>query len=100
MAVYVDDAAIESKGKKRFHMSADTLQELHQFAESIGIKRCWYHRGARHPHYDITTEQREDAIKAGAQPVQVRQLVAVAKRMDCGKGDRMTSIGSEGASRT
>ena len=82
MATYVDNAAIEWRGKKRHHMTADTLAELHHFAESIGVKRCWYHRGARHPHYDITTEQREDAIHAGALPIGSRELLAIAKGID------------------
>ncbi|WP_432263374.1 DUF4031 domain-containing protein [Cupriavidus sp. TMH.W2] len=63
-------------------MTADTLAELHQFAESIGVKRCWYHRGARHPHYDITTDQREHAIQAGALSIGSRELLVIAKGID------------------
>lgn len=43
--IYVDDAGIMWKGKLRYHMTADTRAELHEFAESIGVKRCWYHKG-------------------------------------------------------
>ncbi|WP_244797461.1 DUF4031 domain-containing protein [Caballeronia grimmiae] len=81
MTAYVDDAAIMYKGKLRYHMTADTLGELHDFAHQIGVNRCWFHRGARHPHYDITTEQREAALKAGAHEVTARELLSAAKRL-------------------
>ena len=52
------------------------LKELHTFAEGMGLKRCWFHVGRRHPHYDLTTiEKRIDAIVAGARPVETRKLV-------------------------
>lgn len=36
------------------HMVADSLNELHYFASSIGLNRCWF-SGTRkgHPHYDL-----------------------------------------------
>ena len=81
MAVYVDDAGIVWKGKPRFHLIADTIAELHEFTASIGIKRCWYHSGTRFPHYDITAEQRKNAIEAGAAAVSDRELVVIAKKI-------------------
>lgn len=80
MAVYVDQAGIEWRGKKRHHMAADTVAELHDFAEQLGINRCWFHRGARHPHYDVTDQQRDMAISAGALAVNSRALLAAAKQ--------------------
>jgi len=80
MTVYVDDAGIEWHGHPRFHMSADTLDELHMFAVSIGVKRCWYHRGTRHPHFDITAAQREAALLVGARAVDQRTLLTIGKR--------------------
>jgi len=49
------------------HMWADTVEELHKFAESISIKRCWFH-GVRkgHPHYGLTLRKRSLAITNGA----------------------------------
>jgi hypothetical protein len=79
--VYVDDAAILYRGKKRYHMTADTLVELHAFAASVDINACWFHRGARHPHYDITDPQREAAVRAGATEVTSRELVRIASRL-------------------
>lgn len=52
---------------------------LHAFAEQIGVRRCWYHAGSRFQHYDITAEQRDRAIQAGAHPVTYRSLPAALK---------------------
>lgn len=79
MAVYVDDAAILWKGKARYHLAADDLDELHAFAKAVGINRCWFHRTRRRPHYDITGPQREAALEAGAQAVTARELVLILK---------------------
>lgn len=81
MTVYVDDAAIVWRGKARYHMSADSLAELHEFAASVGIKRCWFHRGSAYPHYDVTGEQREHAVQAGAKAVTTRELLPIAKAL-------------------
>lgn len=56
-------------------MGADSVAELHAFAASIGIARCWFHRGAKIPHYDVTTAQRNAAMRAGAIAVTPRQFV-------------------------
>lgn len=72
---YVDDAAVVYKGKPRFHFAADTLEELHQAAREAGIARCWFHRGARWPHYDVTAEQRQLLIINGALALSSKELV-------------------------
>lgn len=81
MTAYVDDAAIVWRSKARYHMSADSLSELHAFAASIGVRPCWFHRKSRYPHYDITAEQRERAFSAGACPVTQQEMVPIAKRL-------------------
>lgn len=81
MTAYVDDAAILWRSKLRYHMSADSLEELHAFAQAVGIKRCWFHQGSAYPHYDVTTEQRDQALQAGAKAVTSRELVLVAKAL-------------------
>jgi hypothetical protein len=73
--VYVDNAGILWRGKLRYHMAADSLKELHEFAGQVGIARCWYHRHRRHPHYDITQSQREASLAAGATEVSAREFV-------------------------
>jgi len=48
------------------HLFADGVGELHRFAESIGLKRRWFQGRSALPHYDITQNKRNQAIKAGA----------------------------------
>lgn len=58
------------------HMVSATIQGLHEFAETIGVNRCWYEnkRGKKRPHYDIKGKQIEKAIEAGALLVTRREL--------------------------
>ena len=91
MAVYMDDAGVERRGRRWNHLTADTPQELHAFAASIGLKRCWYHSGARHPHYDVTDVQRDQAIVSGAIPVGRREIVAIARRLRDRRAGRSTA---------
>lgn len=49
------------------HLSTDgPLEELHAFAERIGLRREWFQVHAKMPHYDLTPKRRETAIEAGA----------------------------------
>lgn len=67
MTVYVDNVRIKWRNKQWCHLVADSLAELHQFAqESLGLKNNWFHSNASYPHYDVTTETRAKAIKLGA----------------------------------
>lgn len=91
MAVFVDDAAIEYRGKPRFHLCATTTKELHVFAAKAGIRPCWFHRGARFPHYDITAEQRMTAIELGAQAVAFRDI----KRLTLASGEQAAAQPSQ-----
>ena len=59
------------------HLTADTLDELHQFAKSIGLKREWF-QDHRHPHYDLKGSKRRAAIDAGAKLVGVRAMVVLS----------------------
>lgn len=92
MTVYVDDSRIPAKvGRitaRWSHLFADTQDELHAFAASIGLKRSWFQPGRPGPggkpsdlwHYDVTESKREQAIAAGAQPITWRESVQVIKR--------------------
>jgi hypothetical protein len=56
-----------------------SIEELHEFAASIGIKRCWYHRG-KWPHYDIPKRRRENfAATYGVKLVDSRTIVTILK---------------------
>ncbi|MBO1530512.1 DUF4031 domain-containing protein [Psychrobacter sp. F1192] len=81
MAVYVDFVCIEFKGYKWCHMLADTLQELHEFAELINVDKRLFHRNASYPHYDITTEMRLIAIEYGAMQADRKKIIECAKKL-------------------
>lgn len=66
MSVYVDEAIHPWKNKMWAHLVADTLDELHDFALKLGLKREWYQVSKGVGHYDITASKREAAIKLGA----------------------------------
>lgn len=51
------------------HLFADDLEELHMFAQRLGLKREWFQSQGRFLHYDITANKRRLAIKLGARPV-------------------------------
>ena len=68
--VYVDSAIHKKSpnGRKRYcHMTADSLEELHSFAEKIGVKKCWFERSRRGvAHYDLDETARARALEQGA----------------------------------
>ncbi len=80
MPAYVDQAAILYRGRPRHHLTADTLPELHAFAQQAGIKRCWFHPSNGKPHYDVTDEQREAALALGALAVSSREVLRISRR--------------------
>lgn len=68
MAVYVDDTRNPFGRMIMCHMWADTDEELHAFAEKIGLKREWFQQppAANWKHYDISMTKRVQAVQAGA----------------------------------
>ncbi len=71
MSVYVDRllACVPSRRwpfVRSCHLFADTVEELHQFAAGIGLRRCWFQNKRSLPHYDLNGARREAAIRAGA----------------------------------
>ena len=49
------------------HLTVDgPLDELHVFAERIGLRREWFQNTRGCPHYDLTPSRREAALAAGA----------------------------------
>lgn len=81
MAAYVDDLQVWPNARGIFragscHLAADTLDELHEFAARIGMKREWFQPGrGRHPHYDLVKSRRDKAVALGALEVSGRDLV-------------------------
>lgn len=81
--VYVDPAVWKKPNGRVYycHMTADSLEELHTFAATIGVKRCWFHRGSRYPHYDVNADKRLEAIASGAVELEAKQVVEIAKKL-------------------
>lgn len=96
MSVYVDDLfATAQTARWRYphacHMTADSIEELHEFASRIGLRRSWF-QGGRRPHYDLTSARRAVAVRAGALEIGRRDMVSRtlalgAARGEAGKGE-------------
>ena len=70
--ILVDPAVWPFRGRKWAHLVSDhSYEELHAFAERLGLPPRAFHRD----HYDIPEELREDAIALGATPVSARVVV-------------------------
>jgi hypothetical protein len=72
VAILVDAAVWPWRGRRWAHLVSDeSYDELHAFAESLGIPR----RAFQGDHYDVTEELRVVAIEMGAVEVDGRVLV-------------------------
>lgn len=81
MAVYVDSVFIPFRRMLMCHMIADTLEELHEMAEKIGMRREWFQASASFPHYDVAKGRREDAIRFGAVVLPRKEYFAVVDKL-------------------
>lgn len=71
MTVYVDPPAWPAHGTLFSHLVSDSsLAELHALADRIGLSR----RAFDLDHYDVAAERYDDAVAAGAVPVDGREL--------------------------
>lgn len=59
------------------HLVSNDIDELYQFAQSIGLKPEWFQEH-RHPHYDLMGCKIQQAIDAGAVVVSTRILIDLA----------------------
>ncbi len=89
MTVYVDDfrvpATVGGWTARWSHLTADTQDELHEFAASIGLRSTWFQEKCRtrcapegqpcpHWHYDVTDSKRDLALAMGAKSITLRQM--------------------------
>lgn len=72
------------------HMGSDNIDELHEMANKLGLKREWFQDKKHHPHYDISKGMKLKAIELGAVEVSDKQLIRscypVLKNFMDGKG--------------
>jgi len=88
VSVYVDTLLPCIKNSKwRYcescHLVADTTEELHAFAEQLGLKRSWFQNNRRLPHYDLTKNMRAKAVRLGAVEISRNEFVSMMKPRIC-----------------
>lgn len=66
----------------KVHIVADSLEELHEWAKSMGIGR-WYFEGMRkcHPHYDIPRKKLNKVLASGITIVRSKELLLLSYKM-------------------
>ena len=79
MGVYVDEMEAEFRQMKMCHMIADSLEELHEMADKIGVKRKWF-QPKSFPHYDVCKSKKILAVENGAKIISPDEFVQVMKR--------------------
>lgn len=84
MTIYVDQLEhwgwkLRGRIVQSCHMFTDSLdlEELHVFAERIGMKRAWFQESRVAPHYDLTQSRRALAVSLGAIELGRREACAV-----------------------
>ncbi len=80
MTVYVDDMKVKYGRMIMCHMVADTINELHEMADKIGIKRKWFQDKPNHPHYDISLGRKRLAIQYGAKEITIKEIVKIVTK--------------------
>jgi hypothetical protein len=75
--ILVDPAVWPWRDRRWAHLVSDeSYEELHAFAERLGLPRRAFHRD----HYDIPADLRDSAVELGAQPVSSREIVRRLQR--------------------
>lgn len=93
MTVYVDNfrtpATVGRLRGRWSHLTADTPDELHAFAERLGHRREWFQAKCKHLpcptvdgvcahfHYDVVDRKRTEAIALGAKAIDIREMGAL-----------------------
>ncbi len=92
MTVYVDDAVWPWRGERWAHLMADTLEELHAFAQRLGKPRIAFQDKPSGCHYDVNVQMRERALQLGAVAIsrhrdraQVRAIIQRARDQYSGR---------------
>ncbi|WP_409471258.1 DUF4031 domain-containing protein [Streptomyces sp. HC307] len=90
MTVYIDPPTWPGHGRMWSHLISDvSYDELHKFAEELGVPRRAFERD----HYDIPSHRYAEVVRAGAVEVSSREVVRLLhgaglrrrKRLDQGR---------------
>ena len=85
MSVYVDDMITCIPNKhwpyiQNCHLVADSLLELHAFAETLELKKSWLQTPQYNlPHFDLTENMRRKAVKQGAVEISRKRFVEILR---------------------
>jgi Protein of unknown function (DUF4031) len=82
VAVYIDDFGVPWRGRRWCHLTADTSDELHEFAARLGIPKRGFHHNPARPwkdHYDLPEAVREEALRLGARPIGRREAARMLR---------------------
>ena len=77
-----------------FVLTAETDDELHAFAASLGLTRVMFRPGTPAgprqvpvaPHYDVTLGERDRAVALGASPITAREADRMERQRAAGLG--------------
>jgi hypothetical protein len=81
MAIYVDNARVKWRGRLWCHLVADSIEELHDFAQRLGLQKNWFQHAASYPHYDVTLETRQIALSMGAIEGSRTEIITCARML-------------------
>lgn len=104
MTIYVDKLEewgwrLRGRTTPSCHMFTDTLdlEELHDLAARIGMKREWFQLSRQAPHYDLTPSRRAKAVALGAVELGRRESVAIwrARRQLVATGTELPKPGQQ-----
>jgi hypothetical protein len=93
MAILVDEAIWPWRGHRWAHLVSDvSLEELHAFADALGLERRWF----QGDHYDVPADVRLRALALGAQAVDAATLVRRLRASGLRTRSRVAHLPGEG----
>lgn len=98
MAVYVDSLMshgwrLRGKPTDNAHLFADSVEELHAFAEALGLRRRWFqYKPGKLPHYDVTPGFYWQAIRRGAVHLERAEAVAKMREIKARDAERLDGL--------
>jgi len=71
----------------KIHLVSDSINELHEFANLIELKKYYYHGFKKeHPHYDLTNNEiLNKAINNGAIIKNSKEILLISKKSKLNK---------------
>jgi hypothetical protein len=81
MSVYIDSYNVRFGRMIMCHMMADSLEELYEMGDKIGVNRKWIQKiGTPHEHFDVCLSAKKKAIALGALEVGWPKIAELCER--------------------